>query len=358
MVDRWFSFWAADLLIRLSLSQTPNKVCRFATLAIASSCSGAIVRKASFVQHFSQPRRVKSLRHLELKLRHISSSTCFYTSIGTFRSINRPARLQATSLQAVTADNDSSSGDVVGPSAHALSLSSVELNHFLVAFLSRLQEGFRKMKERGLLQTTKQGLEEALVKLKSGDGKLVFEEDLGSKISSQGAATWQALKPWVKWPLAVFVSVYMVVTAAFGTSVSRDLVPLWILGPLVTGSIIRTLYWAAEVTREAVVRSEPSRQAFVQGVAQVVEDAKNGELVDKLKISMEGKNRELREVAATKRSEFVVYVQSGQAVSDFKMYMQLRYTDLSDWSIERYEDFVDWWRPFLRAFIRLMKKLF
>ncbi|BBN01019.1 hypothetical protein MPTK1_2g03960 [Marchantia polymorpha subsp. ruderalis] len=337
---------------------TPNKACRFTTLVTASSCGGEVVRKASFVQQFSLPRRVKSTRHLELKLRHISSSSCFYTSLGTFRSVNRPARLQATSLQAVTADSDSSSGDVVGPSAQAMSLSSVELNHFLVAFLSRLQEGFRKMKERGLLQSTKQGFEEAFVKLKSGDGKLVLEEDLGSKISSQGAATWQALKPWVKWPLAIFVSVFMVVTAVFGTSVSRDLVPLWILGPLVTGTIIRTVYWVADATREAVVRSEPSRQAFVQGVAQVVEDAKNGELVDKIKISMEEKNRELRELAATKRSEFVVYVQSGQAASDFKMYMQLRYSDFSDWSNERYEDFVDWWRPFLRAFIRLMKKLF
>ncbi|KAL2643131.1 hypothetical protein R1flu_010718 [Riccia fluitans] len=335
----------------------PTQTCTLAPLVVSSSRSVFTARKVSLVQYSGDVRRVESLRHVKLKLRRLSSARPFQPSILAFKSVHRPAGLQATSLQAITAD-DSSSGEAMGPSAHALSLSPDEFKHFLVTFFSRLQDGLRQMKERGLLESTKQGFEEAFVKLKSVDGKRVFEEDLATKISAQGASTWQILKPWVKWPLAIFISIYLVVTAGFGPAVSRDLIPLWILGPLVTGAVIRSAYWVADITRDAVLRSEPMRQALVLGVAQVFEDAKNGVLGEKLKHQVEEKRRELKELVTDRRAELVSYAQSGQAGNDFQKYMQLRFSDFYEWSVEKYEDFVDWWRPFMRAFTRLMKKLF
>ncbi|KAL3696445.1 hypothetical protein R1sor_010521 [Riccia sorocarpa] len=335
----------------------PTKTCTLAPLVASSSRNVLRPGKVSLVQYSGDLRTVESLGHFMLKLRRVPSSRRFHSPLLLIQSGYRPAGLQATSFQAITAD-DSSSGEAMGPSAHALSLSPDEFKQFLVAFFSKFQDGLRQMKERGLVESTKQGFQEAFVKLKSVDGNRVFEEDVATKISSQGTATWQTVKPWVKWPLAIFISIYMVVTAGFGPAVSRDLIPLWILGPLVTGAIVRSAYWVVEITRDAFVVSAPVRQAVGVGVAQVFEDAKNGVLGGKVKHQVEKKRRELKELATNKRAELVFYVQSGQAANDFKEYLQLRFSDFYEWSVEKYEDFVDWWRPFMRAFIRLMKKLF
>lgn len=104
---------------------------------------------------------------------------------------------------------DSSSSEAVGSSDHAW-LGGDDIRPFLVSSLRGLQErlrylqeGLRNVKERGLLESSREGFEEAYSKLKTVDGKLVLEDVLQSKAVTGVARTWQTSEPWIKWPLAI-----------------------------------------------------------------------------------------------------------------------------------------------------------
>ncbi|XP_022923845.1 uncharacterized protein LOC111431438 isoform X1 [Cucurbita moschata] len=47
----------------------------------------------------------------------------------------------------------------------------------------------------------------------------------------------------VKIPLLIFVPLYLVVNVFYGAEVSRELTPLWVLGPLVTALYIKMFHW-------------------------------------------------------------------------------------------------------------------
>lgn len=134
--------------------------------------------------------------------------------------------------------------------------------------------------------------------------------------------------------------------------------PLWIIGPLIAGAVIRIAYIVAGLAEKGFESTGPLREATVRGTVQLWEDAKKGELVDKLRSAIAQKNSELKREAAQKRSDLVLYFKSGQAATDFKAFLLLWFSHLNEWSTERYEDFTDWARPYWRAFTRLMKKLF
>jgi hypothetical protein len=151
---------------------------------------------------------------------------------------------------------------------------------------------------------------------------------------------------------------FLAVRISFGKVVAEDLVPLWIIGPLLSGLIIRSFFKLVELSQYGFARTEPLRQVAMRGTLEVLDDAKKGVLLDKLRDTAVQKNTELRDGAVRKWSDFQEYVKSGQAAADFKVFLLLQFSRLSNWSYDRYEDFAEWVRPYWRAFSRLMKKLF
>ncbi|CAM6090445.1 unnamed protein product [Calypogeia fissa] len=342
--------------VQQALKSVPGNSSSFVPVVVTSPSNSLQINRAS-LRYSNDGLKLGFLKHSNLRSHCLSSPTCFRVPKSTSQWRSRSTRLQTRAFQAVTADGDTSNGDGVGSSNHAMNVSPLWSSQVVASSLQGLQEGFRSLKEKGL-QSSKEGFGEAYARLKTGDGKSLFENVRWSELATQGRRSLQSVDPWIKWPLAIFGGAYLVVWISCGMAVAQDLIPLWILGPLVTGSIIRSAYFVADLTQRGVARTKPLQQAVVAGTSQFLEDAKNGELIDKLRSKIEQKNSEWREEAAKKRADLAIYVKSGQAASDFKVFLLLKFSQLNDWSTDRYEDFAEWSRPYWRAFTRLMKKLF
>lgn len=328
----------------------------YCSVPVVSPSNSLQIERASSLRYFADGPKRRLLRHSK------SSSACSHLPRRTFQSRSRSISLQTRALSAVTADSDSSNGDGVGSSNHAMNLSSVwsspdVLRPFMVSSLHGFQEGLRSLKERGI-QSSKEGIGQVYSRLTTADGKSLSVNDRWSGFVLQGTRTWQSQEPWTKWPIAIFAAAFLVVLVSCGLTVAQDLIPLWILGPLIAGSIIRGAYLVADLTQRGFSSTQPFREAVSRGALQVWEDAKKGELLDKIRATIERKHLELKQEAAKKRADLVLYVKSGEAATDFKALLLLVFSHLNDWRTVIYEDFTDWVRPYWRAFVRLMKRLF
>jgi hypothetical protein len=154
------------------------------------------------------------------------------------------------------------------------------------------------------------------------------------------------------------VPFYLLVTICFGLSVSQDLLPLWILGPLSTGIIIRQFCRAAELSRIVAEKTASQRAQLSATTLALYKDAKEGTLPDKARVLVESKLAELEEKVTTKRSEITVYVSSGQAAASAKDFSVNKLHEFGDYAVDQYADYMEWWRPKGRALSRMLKKIF
>ena len=147
-------------------------------------------------------------------------------------------------------------------------------------------------------------------------------------------------------------------TLFFGMAVSQDLLPLWILGPLVTSIIIRQCCRAAELSRVVAEKTASQRAQLSATALAIYKDAKDGTLPDKTKLLVESKLAELEDMVSTKRSEITVYVTSGQAATGAKDFSMKKLNELGEQAVDTYADYMEWWRPKGRALSRWLKKIF
>lgn len=294
------------------------------------------------------------------------------------KDLLRWQRLQALSFQVATADHDNNGGEhdpVPSPSPSSEqqqpatteveapatdSSSSLELQgkehlrQMLVDSLQGFQEGLKDLRDRGVLESAKLGYQDAQEKVKNLDAKQLITD----LTSSDGARWWRDTDPWIKWPIAIFVPFYLLVTLGFGLAVSQELVPLWILGPLSTGIIIRQFCRAAELSRVLAEKTAAQRAQLRETSLAIVNDAKEGTLPGKAKVLVESKLHELEEKVSTKRSEITVYVSSGQAAANVKDFSLNKLHEVGENAVELYADYMEWWRPKGRELNRWLKKVF
>lgn len=154
------------------------------------------------------------------------------------------------------------------------------------------------------------------------------------------------------------VPLYLLVTLGFGLAVSQELVPLWILGPLSTGIIIRQFCRAAELSRLLAEKTAAQRAQLRETSLAIVNDAKEGTLPGKAKVLVGSKLHELEEKVSTKRSEITVYVTSGQAAANVKDFSLNKLHEVGENAVELYADYMEWWRPKGRELNRWLKKVF
>lgn len=150
----------------------------------------------------------------------------------------------------------------------------------------------------------------------------------------------------------------LLVTIFFGLAVSQDLLPLWILGPLITGIVIRQVCRAAELSRVVAEKTADQRAQLNAATLALYKDAKEGTLPEKAKLLAESTLSELGERISTKKSEITVYVSSGQAATGAKIFLVNKATDFGEYTAEQYADYMEWWRPKGRALSRWLKKIF
>jgi hypothetical protein len=232
------------------------------------------------------------------------------------------------------------------------------LKQIFVVSLQGFQERLKELRERGMLESAKLGYQDAQEKVQNLDAKQLITDLKSSQLINHAARWWQTSDPWIKWPFAIFVPFYLLVTIFFGLAVSQDLLPLWILGPLITGIVIRQVCRAAELSRVVAEKTADQRAQLNAATLALYKDAKEGTLPEKAKLLAESTLSELGERISTKKSEITVYVSSGQAATGAKIFLVNKANDFGEYTAEQYADYMEWWRPKGRALSRWLKKIF
>lgn len=299
------------------------------------------------------------------RVQHPSCSGSFLSSPrGGLIRFQRP---HALSLQMITADHENSgeqdpelSSETAFEATDASSELQEEenLKQIIVVSLQGFQERLKELRERGMLESAKLGYQDAQEKVQNLDAKQLITDLKSSQLSNHAARWWQTSDPWIKWPIAIFVPFCLLVTIFFGLAVSQDLLPLWILGPLITGIVIRQVCRAAELSRVVAEKTADQRAQLNAATLALYKDAKEGTLPEKAKLLAESTLSELGERISTKKSEITVYVSSGQAATGAKIFLVNKATDFGEYTAEQYADYMEWWRPKGRALSRWLKKIF
>ncbi|KAJ8771794.1 hypothetical protein K2173_026971 [Erythroxylum novogranatense] len=141
----------------------------------------------------------------------------------------------------------------------------------------------------------------------------------------------------IKIPLLVFIPLYLVINVFCGAEVSKELTPLWILGPLVVALYIKMIrgLWALYVftfrQTVKVIKNLPTYYLVAAGYV------KQGKLKDDVKA------RVLQPVIKVKNMDFDEFSRKNLKV-------------LEEWLMEKYLDFVESIWPYYCRTIRFLKR--
>eukprot|EP00249_Psilotum_nudum_P021115 c27977_g1_i2 orf=497-1504(-) len=284
---------------------------------------------------------------------HISchSLPCDWRGNGTFTSQKHCHLFHAFTLQAVTAENDFKSSDVPGSSSmeSAYTWSGGEgSKQSLFQSLQFLQMWLRSITKDGIVDSVSKGLGETKGALLNLDAKQVDTVLKSRKLNSYVAEWSRNTPPWIKWPFAIFVPWYFVVSMAYGFSVSSDLLPLWAFGPLGAAFAIKALLHLSAFCRWLAMYTVSTKP--VAGFIQLYEVARSGQLPQRI--------NGLGQLAEKKKSEVVLYVESGQLVADLKQLFGQKLLELRSWSVEKYEDTRQRLRLFWVTLSRTLQRIF
>eukprot|EP00850_Spirogloea_muscicola_P012039 SM000076S21860 [mRNA] locus=s76:489177:490876:- [translate_table: standard] len=174
-------------------------------------------------------------------------------------------------------------------------------------------------------------------------------------------AWWRSAEPWTKWPIAVFVPWLCAVVLVFGPHVARDLMPLWLLGPLLTSVAIHRGITAASAGQRVLSAAYQAGNQGAHRAAGLVADVRSGRLAE----AAQGKRAELARrkdevvgLLAARREGLVHSAESGELADIARAAAEARFQRLLDWLQDVYGDLDDWWRPRRRSLTRLLQKLF
>ncbi|CAM6057964.1 unnamed protein product, partial [Sphagnum tenellum] len=221
-----------------------------------------------------------------------------------------------------------------------------------------LQEGIADLRQHGILQTAKQGFQDARHRIQGLDATQLVTDFRSSPLCIQGARLWQNSDLWIKWPIVIFIPFYVLVMISFGPAVSQDLAPLWILGPLGTGFVIWQCCQAVHAMHVLKEKTAHSRELLKLTSSELYRDAQSGKLPERTRLFIDSKLQELKSAAISRRSAGVLYLRSGQAATDSKEVLVIKSTELWEYSVDKYADVTEWWRPKGRTLGRFLKKIF
>eukprot|EP01018_Ginkgo_biloba_P018937 Gb_33113 [translate_table: standard] len=209
-----------------------------------------------------------------------------------------------------------------------------------------LPNWFTKLQKQGFIQQANAILQNPQPGLKFLDQDQLIKQLQEGQVSQHIVDFWQNLEVWIKWPLAVFLLCFLAITVIFGIRASSDLLPLWIIGPLMMGTFIKSYLLLSSlcirVTTDALVMVKAVTDKCVE--LQLI--VKNGNLIQMIQLHV-------RQFFEAKRSEVVDYFRSGK----FKELLWQKWKEFGEWNSERTQDFVESIWPQWRATTRFLKKI-
>ncbi|CAA6665520.1 unnamed protein product [Spirodela intermedia] len=155
---------------------------------------------------------------------------------------------------------------------------------------------------------------------------------------AKAALLWfMGLDLTLKIPLLIFIPWYFITRVAYGIEVTKELTPLWTIGPLITALYIRTIQGICSLYvfcfKKAIelLGNLPSYYALICSYL------------------VEGK---LRELLYAKLCKPVADVKN----TDYEALARLRTKQLREWAVEKYVDYVESIWPLYCRTIRFLKK--
>eukprot|EP00250_Pteridium_aquilinum_P014935 c22290_g1_i1 orf=387-1343(+) len=281
------------------------------------------------------------------QLRYRSYCMCYdrcldnHRNTGTFSQRNERRLLHALPLQAVTTDNDSE-GSGVSPS------SSVEYAGIFQAdqgsrqpFLYDFQSWYARAKNQDVRITCKQVLEKLNRELRMVDKNQVLQDVKSSRWLIHGMRSWSRMQPWIKWPITIFLPWFMLISTFYGISASMDLLPLWIVGPLMAGAAVKASMQMYESCRQWAADRKLSESAL-----HVIEGVRTGQLPRYLVEVAGSRCAEVKE----KTAYTISFIKSGEIIVVLRQYMYRKFMEKWEAWVDKYED----WRL---VYLRLQRTL-
>ncbi|KAG5032019.1 hypothetical protein JHK82_015614 [Glycine max] len=146
-----------------------------------------------------------------------------------------------------------------------------------------------------------------------------------------------ALDATIKIPLLVFIPLYLAVNVKYGAEVSKELTPLWILGPLIVATQILAIRWLCAL--------------YVFSFKQTVKLLKNSPYYCILAYSYVFRGK-LKEDISTYVLQPILRVKN----RDYKQLIRKKLKELQEWIVEMYLDYVESIWPYYCRTIRFLKR--
>ncbi|XP_042494914.1 uncharacterized protein LOC122074121 isoform X2 [Macadamia integrifolia] len=141
----------------------------------------------------------------------------------------------------------------------------------------------------------------------------------------------------IKIPLLIFIPLYLAVNIVYGPEVSKDLKPLWILGPLIMALYIKMLRWLWAL--------------YIFTFKQAMGEAKNLPTYYLLAYNYMAQGK-LKEDIQTRFWQPMLDIKN----LDYKTFSKRRLKEFEEWVAEKYLDYVESIWPFYCRTIRFLKK--
>ncbi|KAL2340928.1 hypothetical protein Fmac_008868 [Flemingia macrophylla] len=224
--------------------------------------------------------------------------------------------------------------------AHNVPLSYASESNDSLATSSTIHKLFHKWLTMLRTQPSTQEVEEVFEEPGSG----ILPKSLqGTQIKERGEilkVAWShflALDATIKIPLLIFVPFYLAVNVKYGAEVSKELTPLWVLGPLIVAIQVMIIRWLSAV--------------YVFSFKQTVKLIKNSPSYCILAYSyvFHGK---LKEDISTYVLQPILSVKN----RDYKQLTRRKLKQLQEWIVELYLDFVESIWPYYCRLIRFLKR--
>ncbi|PKI37916.1 hypothetical protein CRG98_041691 [Punica granatum] len=146
-----------------------------------------------------------------------------------------------------------------------------------------------------------------------------------------------ALDATIKFPPLIFIPLFLAVNVTYGREVSKELMPLWVLGPLLIALYIKMLRGLCSL--------------YVFTFKQTVNVIKNLPVYYMIAYEFVARGK-LKEVIATRVWQPVVDIKN----LDYKELWRSKLREFQEWLLEKYLDFVESIWPYYCRTIRFLKR--
>ncbi|XP_054820363.1 uncharacterized protein LOC129319346 isoform X2 [Prosopis cineraria] len=226
------------------------------------------------------------------------------------------------------------------PKVHNVPLSYASKENDSLATSPAIHKLFKKWLTMLRTQSSTQEAEKIMEEPPLGVSQETLQEPQNQKRGEVLKVAWShfvALDATIKIPLLIFVPFYLAVNVIHGAEISRELTPLWVLGPLIVAfyiTILRKLYALYVFSFKQTVKVLKSMPSFCILAFSYVFCGKLKEDIGAL----------------------ILQPVMGLKNKDYKELRKRKFKELEEWLLEKYIDFVESIWPYYCRTIRFLKR--